>query len=386
MRTLKLKRLQQVGSALGCWALISAAVPATASAQDYMGMAELYGQGVVNILGTEIRNDGIRQSMGGVKGSTPAPGTVWPRNISDASVKSHVFTVDELAAMRYSDDARAKRLLDGQEISVTGVVERDDRSDRSFSMRAGDANYRVWASWPRGTYTVPASGTVVTLRGVADLKRRTSVNMASPKLTLGRKAPGPADPSAAPTAGAAAGAADYGALTFRTSGAVTRDLASKFADTLAPSLSAGYSRKDIEDLVNSGRLQTTFASLLKPYGFSDRDMADVMASHLIMSWQIANNHPEDGPRSGVLAVRGEVREALARAGWVQGLSDAEKQAFSETLAVGTMLIAARYLDGREAGDRAMVAAAAQDAQAMVRGYGNVDLTRLKLTAKGFEPR
>ena len=42
-------------------ALLLSTTPAPA--QDYMGMADLYGQGVVNSLGNQIRSAGIRSSM-----------------------------------------------------------------------------------------------------------------------------------------------------------------------------------------------------------------------------------------------------------------------------------------------------------------------------------
>lgn len=353
---------------------------ARAQGVDFMVMVQAYGDAVFGTLHTEIMNSAM-----GVPGgaSQPPRVTTWPEHLGVTSVDGHVFSVDELIAMRYADPGRMRELLHGRAITVQGVVERSVRADSSFRLvSATDEGYGVWAYWRRVDRPLPEHGSTVTLHGVAELERQGYLTMREAEYVDGQAVGGPS----ALDAVAIPDTPDYAALTFAPWPEVTAALAESMADTLSASLAEGHGRQDLVDLIRSGELQTVFAQLLEPYGFSGSDMADVLASHLIMSWQIANDHPEDGPRQGVLAVRDEMRESLARAAWLPGLLDAEKQAFSETLVVGTMLIVARYFRGKETGDQTVVAMAAQDARDMVLGYGGPDLRGLVLTGAGLVAR
>lgn len=356
-----------------------------AQAQDYMGMAELYGQGVVNSLGTQIRNEGIRQSSRQGAPATPSATTRWPSHISETSVADHVFTVDELAAMRSADGERQRRMLEGRVITVRGVVKRLPRATKGFNVAGlSQQGYHVWASWSSPP-AFPADGAVIVLRGKVETQRRTNLSISNPQIVSAGAAT--AQTAEAPlTSPPTNQKPDYDALRFQPSQQTTALVAERMADTLAPALAPGRDKSEIVALVKGGRLQTTFRDLLRPFGFSDRDLGDVLASHLVMSWQIANDHPEDGPRAGVMEVRRQTRETLARSDWLRDMTDAQKQQLAETLSVGTMMLAARYFDAREAGDRAAVSTAMKDARDMGRSFGNVDLTRFDFTSRGFEPR
>lgn len=179
---------------------------------------------------------------------------------------------------------------------------------------------------------------------------------------------------------------DYESLRFRSTSAVTDELAERFAETLAPALTKGRSKEEIADLVRGGQLQDGFRKLLQPYGFSDRDVADVLASHMVMTWQVANDHSSQPPRSNVVAVRKQVRETLARAAWVQAMDDADKQRFAESLSVGTMMIVGRYVHGYEMKDRVTIDMAIRDARDMARSFANIDMTRHALTDQGLVRR
>ncbi|WP_157755608.1 DUF6683 family protein [Neomegalonema perideroedes] len=191
------------------------------------------------------------------------------------------------------------------------------------------------------------------------------------------------EPRPAPEAQAAP---DPEALRFVSSPEVSEELAGIFARTLASALSPGRTAAELEEAIRGGELQGAFAQALAAYGFSDRDMGDVTAGHLVMLWQVANDSIADPPRAGVLAVRESIHEALAVAPWPRALDDAQKQSFSETLVVGTMLIVARYLHGKETENAAVVEMARQDAKEMLASYGAPDPTRFDLTEAGLVPR
>lgn len=354
--------------------------PARAQGVDFMYLAQQYGDNVFNILHTEIMNSTIQ--IAGTPTSQPARETVWPAHISEANFRDHVFTIDELIAMRYADHDRLRAMLDGQTITVQGVVERAPRADSSFRIVSPtDGGYNVYAFWRRLDFVLPEHGSVVTLRGTVDeMRRRSYFSIANGSFVDAPLVTSSSQATIAPAT------ADYAALSFSKSAEVSAAVAETMGDALVSSLAEGVTRKQMVDIIRGGQLQHTFAALLEPYGFTDTDLADVMASHLVMSWQIANDHPEDGPREGVLAVRDGVREALASAGWVSGLTDAEKHAFSETVVVGTMLIVARYIHGMETADRSIMVEASADARALVMTYGGPDLTQFDLTEQGFVSR
>lgn len=354
--------------------------PAAAQGVDFMYLAQQYGDNVFTTLHTEIMNSTIQIS--GSQTVQAPRATAWPEHISEATLADHVFSIDELIAMRYADHDRMRALLDGRTITVQGVVERAPRADTSFRLvNPWDGGYDVWAYWRTPAFALPEHGSVVTLQGVVAMERRTYLTIRGGTLVDRPQLSSTPQPATITPA-----APDYAALTFTKSPAVSAALAESLGDMLVGSLAAGVTREDMVEVIRGGRLQHTFAALLEPFGFTDTDLADVMASHLVMSWQIANDHPEDGPRAGVISVRDEVREALANAGWVSGLTDAEKHAFSETVVVGTMLIVARYIHGMETADRSIMAAAGEDARALVLGYGGPDLTLLDLTERGFSTR
>ncbi len=152
-----------------------------AAAQDHMGMVELHGQGVTNTLSTDIRNSGIRSSMGQQKGGQASgPPAVWPAHINERSAASHVFTAGELQAMNQSDRERARRLLDGKTITVEGRVVLPERErNNSFRLQDGRAAGYVHVNWnvrKNGQRTV-RDGQVVRIKGAPDFSRRTYVGL-----------------------------------------------------------------------------------------------------------------------------------------------------------------------------------------------------------------
>ena len=374
-------------------ALLLSTTPAPA--QDYMGMADLYGQGVVNSLGNQIRSAGIRSSMAREGTAQRRPSSQhaahWPAHITAGSVSSHVFSVDELGAMNGSDSARTGQMLTGRAISVTGtVVYPSARTGNLLHLvGANGQGFQVSALF-RDTRAMPRAGSRITLRGNVERVRRSVINLRNPQVTTNRAPQTVARTSgSAPTHSPVAvgtGKPDYHALRFRSSPAVTASLADRFAETLAPALAQGKTKHDLAALVRGGQLQDGFRKLLQPYGLSDRDVGDVLASHMVLIWQVANNNSTQLPRSHVLAVRNQTRESLARAGWIKAMDDADKQRFAETLSVGTMMIVGRYANGLETGNRRTVDMAMRDARDMARSFSNVDMTQYTLGDQGLMPK
>lgn len=352
---------------------------APAKAVDWMGMVEMYGQNVVDTLQTELLQPRIPDRGAGAR-ADPAPLALWPEAVSEAAdLERHVFSVGELADMESADRERLRAIVDGRRITVEGLADLPPRADKAFSLlRApGDAGYRVWASW-RGQRPEVRQGERVRLRGLAAMERRSHLSIRDGEILTTTESETPA-PS-----GAREADPDPEALRFAASPEVSEALAERFAETLAPALAAGRSEAELLAVLRGGDLQRAFAEALRPYDFSDRDLADVTTGHLVMLWQVARDQPEEPSRAGVLAVRGQIREALQGSDWPRRMTDPQKQRFAETLVVGTMLIVARYLHGKQGGDGAVVAMAVEDARQMTQGYGGPDLARLRLAEGGFE--
>jgi len=215
---------------------------------DFMYLADQYGQNMQNILHTEIMNDAGRQAMrqatGGRSGNRPTATLAWPKHITANSAASHIFTVEELAAMHSNDRDRTKQLLDGRTITVSGQVvipERDKAS--SFRLKSLSGNgYDVWVYYGNGRR--PASlknGIRISIQGKAEAERRSYLTLRSPKVVT----------SSAPKNSAATRSnpgnnhtteVDYGSLLFTRSAALTKKLNEQLATNLAPLLKRGNTK------------------------------------------------------------------------------------------------------------------------------------------------
>ncbi len=362
---------------------------ALAQEPDYIGIAVMYGEARHNILQTEIMNDaGRRLGRSAGNRATASPTSAWPAHIGAADVDGHVFTIAELAAMQGSDPARMRAMLEGRLVTVQGPAAAPGRSEKGVRLADPDSGYGVWAYFGTSAQP-PAQGEQVRLRGIADLRRRGYLTLGQPELL--RSAPVPAARSGHQASAAVAVdvvVPDYRALAFASTKATTTRVASALADSLAPSLAAGRSRQELEQLIAGGELQRDFARVLGDIGFSPNDFADVFTGVLVLSWQVANGIEETdaAQKRGVVVIRDRLREALARMPWLPGLSDDDKQMLAESMVVGAMLIAARYQQGARSGDAGLLSAARADAQAMIQQSVGLDLQRMMLGATGFQVR
>ncbi|MCP5471936.1 MAG: hypothetical protein H7A18_07660 [Sinobacteraceae bacterium] len=361
--------------------LLACGLPIAAPAQDFMGMVEAYGQAHRNLLGDQILANATRQTIRNQQGGASRQ-TAWPDGIDERTVTQRVLTIEELHAMRYSDLQRMRRLLNGREITVQGAARLHPRAPNSFDIAIPGADgYRVWAYWRNSAPRMPQPGDIVRLRGRAEMERPNSLYLYSPQLLPPVATVRPA-PTATPASVTAA--ADPRMLRFTPSAEITHETNARLVQTLSPAMAQGRSPDEFRRVLDGGELQRGFRQVIGRFGLSDRDLADVMTGHLIMSWQVVNDVPELNEPRGNTIVRDGLREALLQADWMQGLDDARKQALAETLIVGTMLNVSRFTAGKQTGDAQLVSAARQDADAMVRSMAGIDLRQLRFTSRGFE--
>lgn len=351
----------------------------TAAGQDYMGVIETLGWGIQRTLQTEIMAPQRVTPAG--RPSTPAPPRTWPTHVTEAGVRAHVFTVDELAAMHGSDPGRMRAMLDGQLITVQGVVARNRRADSSFNLTgAADAGYRVWAYWRRPGFDLPRDGSTLALRGTAQMERRGYLTMREAEVlsAVAPSTPPPAAPAPAP--------ADPAALVFAPSAEVTRRVNAHLAEMLAPALASGVTRDDLRRVLDGGQVQAVFRRILADHGFSDRNLGDVIAAYLILLWQVVNDAPDIHEPQGAQAIRAALGREMAASAWIGRMTDADKQTLAEIAGTGAMLIAAQYSDAHQAGDSDAIRRLGEDARRMAMETTGFDLLAFDLTDAGFVAR
>ncbi|HST44724.1 MAG TPA: DUF6683 family protein [Luteimonas sp.] len=138
----------------------------------------------------------------------------------------------------------------------------------------------------------------------------------------------------------------------------------------------------LEHAVRSGRLMGRFDDLLAGYGYSPRNLGDVLAAHLVIAWEIANGKDSTRQPAGQRAVRRQLAQPLASVPGVARMSDAAKQAQAERTAYMTMIWAAAYQELKDGRDPDQLRSLQDSVRARFRDTG-VDLQRLDLGAGGL---
>ncbi|NYZ62112.1 DUF6683 family protein [Luteimonas deserti] len=142
---------------------------------------------------------------------------------------------------------------------------------------------------------------------------------------------------------------------------------------------------DLEALIGSGRMMREFDTILRRYGYDPTNLGDVLAAHLLISWEVVNDRDSRSAPAGQRAVRRQLIGPLAAVPEIAAMSDAAKQAQAERTAYLTMVSALSYQQlKRDRNARALEALSASVRQGL-RGNG-VDLQRVVLGEGGLVAR
>jgi hypothetical protein len=139
----------------------------------------------------------------------------------------------------------------------------------------------------------------------------------------------------------------------------------------------GYLEKTFAD----NAMLKQFDTLMSTHGISGRTVADSMAALLWVSWEIVN-----GGTASAAQIRGvheQVRGIFFGTAEVSAMTNAKRQEVAERLAYQVMINSAAGIDARRSGDQAQLAHTRQTVAAMIREQAGIDLSRLRLTDKGF---
>ena len=170
------------------------------------------------------------------------------------------------------------------------------------------------------------------------------------------------------------------ALDFRPDASVTRAVNARFTEMLAAI--QPDRREQIAAELDSGAMQAQFANLLQSYGYSSRNVADVMTAYLVIAWEVVHNADATSHLDGIGVVHRTMQKTLAHSASMRTLSDAQKQELAETLGNLTMLAAVAKNALVQRGDAEGLATLQEGVRTTTRRFG-IDLQPLRLTDQGF---
>ncbi|WP_101926149.1 MULTISPECIES: DUF6683 family protein [Luteimonas] len=179
---------------------------------------------------------------------------------------------------------------------------------------------------------------------------------------------------------------------------VAEDAVATLAFTRDPKVSADVQRQtiqafgrnasqlaELETLIGSGDMLREFDTILRRYGYDPTNLGDVLAAHLLISWEVVNDQDSRRSPVGQRAVRRQIIGPLAAVPQVAAMSDAAKQAQAERTAYLTMVSALSYQSLKREGDRAALAALSANVRRGLQANG-LDLRAVSLGDDGLTTR
>lgn len=142
---------------------------------------------------------------------------------------------------------------------------------------------------------------------------------------------------------------------------------------------------DLEKIIGSGEMLREFDKILRRYGYDPTNLGDVLAAHLLISWEVVNDRDSRQSPAGQRAVRRQLIGPLAAVREVAAMSDADKQAQAERTAYLTMVSALTYQSMKREGNRQALTALSANVRQGLQGNG-VDLQRVSLGDGGLVTR
>lgn len=178
--------------------------------------------------------------------------------------------------------------------------------------------------------------------------------------------------------------ADRAVLDFAPAPEVSERVIEDMVATLESSLAPGVEVDELRAHLDSGDLQGLFSLALGFYGYSDRNLADVITAFLAIAWAAVHDSLSVDERQGYDAIRATTVAALTCDPDIIALTDAELQELAETLILGLTLVVAphvsAFMDGEERPEQLSA-----DTRTMVVDALGIDLAEFSLTPQGFEP-
>jgi hypothetical protein len=134
--------------------------------------------------------------------------------------------------------------------------------------------------------------------------------------------------------------------------------------------------------LSDGRVFASYSKMLRSLGLDSSDLGDNLTMWWVTAWEAANLDGEEPPASALTKVRMQVRRLLSNS-MLSELGDAEKQAFSDSLIIQSLVLANQIDQVRSKPREASQLAKGIKKSAAMLG---LDLNSMTLTKDGFVPR
>jgi hypothetical protein len=137
----------------------------------------------------------------------------------------------------------------------------------------------------------------------------------------------------------------------------------------------------LDNAFSDNKLRNQFDRLLAGYGYSAKNLSDVMTAYLVINWQVIHGQ-EYNDRRGFDAVRRMITQNLSENDHLQNVSDKDKQTVAETLGYQSMIAMSTYKALAAKGDQTALNKFRQTVYENAKQSG-IDLKAYRLTANGF---
>lgn len=143
-------------------------------------------------------------------------------------------------------------------------------------------------------------------------------------------------------------------------------------------------RPALEKEFANSKIRNKFDQILTTYGYSSKNIADVLTAYLIMSWVVINDH-EYFEEKGAKAVRKIVEANLAGSSTLVNITNTDKQRAAETLTYQGLIAVYTYYNLQSKGDREGIERLGLTLYNQSKTFG-FDLKKYKLNDSGFTAR
>ena len=175
-----------------------------------------------------------------------------------------------------------------------------------------------------------------------------------------------------------------GSTTYRASPEVTARVGRQFA-TYAEKIGGAAGGAEVRRDLASKPFVSDWSRAVAEDGLHPGDVADAMASYLVLNWLMATGRTDNTPAQS-RAVRAQVKAAISHDAGFTALSEAQRQEMAEVFMLNFLYQAHAYIGATRRGDRAPAAHLGDAAEARFRNEMRIDLHSLSLTDQGLVRR
>jgi hypothetical protein len=143
-------------------------------------------------------------------------------------------------------------------------------------------------------------------------------------------------------------------------------------------------RADIEKAFADDAVLKEFERFMSRRGYSSHNVADDMAALLVVCWEIFTDGTAS--KAQISGAHQQVRGVFLGTPRLRAMTNAERQEMAERAAYQVEISLAAKQEALRGGDQAQLAQIRQSAAAMLLAQVGIDISRLRLTEKGFRSK